>query len=102
MRHNMTPAESRLWQRLRSGRLEGIHFRRQQVIGQFIADFYCHHARLVVEVDGGIHLEQEEYDRSRDESMRAQGLKILRFNNYQVEHEIEQVLAIILDTCRAE
>jgi very-short-patch-repair endonuclease len=55
LRQEMTPAESKLWQRLRAGRLEGFHFRRQQIIGGYIADFYCHAAGLVVEVDGIIY-----------------------------------------------
>jgi very-short-patch-repair endonuclease len=55
----MTPAERLLWQRLRAGRLQGFNFQGQQVIGGFIVDFYCHEADLVVEVDGGVHLEQQ-------------------------------------------
>jgi very-short-patch-repair endonuclease len=58
LRHEMTLAECKLWERLRANRLEGFHFRRQQIIEPYIVDFYCHQAALVIEVDGGIHLDQ--------------------------------------------
>jgi very-short-patch-repair endonuclease len=54
------------WQHLRANQLNGLHFRRQQIIDGFIADFYCHVARLVIEVDGEIHQQQAEYDAERD------------------------------------
>ena len=101
LRQQMTSAESKLWQRLRANRLEGFHFRRQQVIDNYIVDFYCHAAGLVVEVDGGIHLEQEIYDRERDEYLTRRGLKVLRFLNSEVEKEMESVLALILRACQA-
>jgi very-short-patch-repair endonuclease len=100
MRQNMTPAERILWQRLRANRLEGFHFRRQQIIDRFIVDFYCHAADLVVEVDGGSHLEQEAYDRERDAHLAERGLKVLRFLNTEVEKEMESVLAAIFQACR--
>ena len=100
MRQNMTPAERKLWQRLRAGRLEGFHFRRQQVIDGYITDFYCHAAGLVIEVDGDVHLEQQEYDRERDKHLSARGLRVLRFYNTDVNIDIEAVLAVILEACR--
>ena len=66
LRRQMTPAEKLLWRRLRRNQL-GYHFRRQQVIAGFIADFYCDTARLVVEVDGGVHEQQADYDESRND-----------------------------------
>jgi very-short-patch-repair endonuclease len=102
MRQNMTPAEKKLWQRLRAGRLEGFHFRRQQIIDGYIIDFYCHAAGLVVEVDGDIHLEQQEYDRERDKHLSARGLRVLRFYNTDVNKDIEAVLEVILKACREE
>ncbi|RMD61118.1 DUF559 domain-containing protein, partial [Candidatus Parcubacteria bacterium] len=66
MRRNMTPAEKRLWSVLRRNQLDGLHFRRQQIIDGFIVDFYCHAAGLVVEVDGPAHEMQKEYDAERD------------------------------------
>ena len=73
MRRSMTPAEAPLWQRLRAGRLDGFHFRRQQVIGRFISDFYCHQVDLVVEVDGSVHQNQVEYDLARDRYLQERG-----------------------------
>jgi very-short-patch-repair endonuclease len=100
LRQNMTPAELLLWQHLRAGRLQGHHFRRQQIIDRFIVDFYCHKAALVVEVDGGIHLEQQAYDRERELFMKDFGLRVLRFANTEVEHNLEDVLHAILQACR--
>ncbi len=62
MRRDLTPAERKLWARLRAGRLEGIHFRRQPIIEPYIVDFYCHQAKRIIEVDGDIHLNQQDYD----------------------------------------
>ena len=87
-------------QHLRAGRLEGYHFRRQQVIDRFIVDFYCHRADSVVEVDGGVHLDQCEYDRERDLYLRKRGLKVLRFTNTEVNNDLQAVLAIIMDACQ--
>jgi very-short-patch-repair endonuclease len=100
LRRKMTPAEKKLWQRLRAGRLEDFHFRRQQVVHRFIVDFYCHQANLVVEVDGGVHLEQTEYDRERDSYLKARGLCVLRFTNQQVNQNLEGVLTEILGACQ--
>ena len=99
LRRLMTPAEKKLWQYLRAGHLDGFHFRRQQVIGRFIVDFYCHQANLVVEVDGGVHLEQAEYDRERDTYLQSHGFDILRFTNQEVNRSLETVLAVILQAC---
>ena len=59
IRREPTPAERKLWSRLCAGRLEGIHFRRQEIIEPYIFDFYCHQTALVIEVDGDIHLQQQ-------------------------------------------
>lgn len=99
MRRQMTQAESKLWQRLRAGRLESFHFRRQQVIDRYIVDFYCHQTNLVVEVDGDVHLEQAEYDRERDLYLQSLGLMVLRFTNQDVNRNLEGVLTAILEAC---
>jgi very-short-patch-repair endonuclease len=99
LRREMTPAECRLWQFLRAARLEGYHFRRQQIIDKYIVDFYCHQADLVVEVDGGVHQEQEEYDRRRDETLIGRGLTVLRDTNQEVNQNLSGVLALILEAC---
>jgi very-short-patch-repair endonuclease len=102
LRHNMTAAEWILWKYLRAGRLEGFHFRRQQIIDRFFVDFYCHATALVIEVDGGIHTENEAYDQERDQYLQSLGLRILRFTNNDVNHHIEAVLTSILEACKAE
>jgi very-short-patch-repair endonuclease len=96
----MTPAEERLWQHLRAGRLAGFHFRRQQVIDRYIVDFYCYQADLVVEVDGDVHQDQVEYDHERDLYLQGRGLKVLRFTNTDVNGNLESVLARILEICQ--
>jgi len=98
----MTEAEQILWQRLRANRLSGWHFRRQQVIGGFIVDFYCHAASLAVEVDGPVHAMQTGYDVERDRVLTAYGLRVLRLKNRDVLDNIESASQKILDLCRDE
>jgi len=100
LRQNMTPAEKILWDQLRNNRLIGLHFRRQQFIHGYIADFYCHAAGVIVEVDGSIHAEQVEYDAVRDEILTAQNLIVLRFTNDAVKTDIYGVLQQISQVCR--
>jgi very-short-patch-repair endonuclease len=97
MRREPTPAEAKLWFHLRAGRLNGLHFRRQQVIDGFIVDFYCHAAGLVVELDGSVHRLQADYDAERDWILEERGLCILRFSNSQVEIDCPIVLAHIME-----
>jgi very-short-patch-repair endonuclease len=101
MRHEMTPVERKLWAHLRAGHLEGYHFRRQQVIEPYIVDFYCHRTALVIEVDGSVHQEQQEYDQQRDQDLQALGLKVVRFSNTEVNQNLEGVLTEILRLCRS-
>jgi very-short-patch-repair endonuclease len=77
--------------------LRGKRFRRQQPLGPYIVDFYCHDARLVVEVDGGQHVErlQSLWDRERDDYCTEQGLRVLRFFNDEVLRNVDRVLAEI-------
>ncbi len=96
----MTPAEERLWQELRGGRFEGLKFRRQQVIGGYIADFYCDSLGLVIEVDGPVHDEQVEYDRAREEAVNLHGIRIVRFSNDQILNRLSDVLAAIVTAAR--
>jgi len=99
LRKTMTAEEHVLWGHLRANRLHGHHFRRQQIIGRFIADFYCHAANLVVEIDGPIHDDRRSYDRERDAIIAAHGLTILRFHNEQVQQDLTTVLATIAQAC---
>lgn len=101
LRQNMTEAEKILWKELRANRLHGWHFRRQQIIGAFFADFYCHAAALVVEVDGEIHQTQAEYDQERTELIRDYGIQVIRFKNEEIFQQLPQVLAKIDQTCQA-
>jgi very-short-patch-repair endonuclease len=100
LRCEMTPTEAKLWQKLRANRLGGFHFRRQQIIHGTIVDFYCHAADLVVELDGEIHVAQQDYDYERDKHLQGLGLHVLRFDNSDVACDIDKVLAIILDDCQ--
>jgi very-short-patch-repair endonuclease len=95
LRREMTPAEALLWHRLRRNQWKGLHFRRHQVIDGFIVDFYCHAAGLVIELDGSVHETHAAYDAERDEILTRRGLKVLRFSNDRVEHELKTVLAEI-------
>lgn len=95
MRREMTPQERRLWQHLRAGKLNGLHFRRQQIVDGFIADFYCYKARLIVEVDGRVHDMQSEYDAERDAILTARSLHLLRITNTDIDTQILTVLARI-------
>jgi len=95
LRHEMTPAERRLWGYLRANRLEGWHFRRQQVIAGFIVDFYCHQAGLVIEVDGPIHANQQAVDAERTRILAEYGLKVLRTSNQAVMNNPQHVLDCI-------
>ena len=95
MRRLPTPAEAKLWSCLRASRLHGLHFRRQQVIDGFIADFYCHSAGLVVELDGAVHQQRVEYDAERDQILKERGLRISRFPNKEVENNLPAILVQI-------
>ena len=96
LRRQMTEEERILWERLRANRLEGFHFRRQQVIDGFIVDFYCHAAGLVIEVDGGVHQQQVKYDAERDGILASRGLKIIRIQNEDIRQNLEGVLSRIV------
>ena len=97
MRKRQTPAEARLWSRLRNGGMMGVKFRRQVPIGPYIADFASRTARLVIEADGGQHGEQEEADRERTEFLERRGYTVLRFWNHMILNETEAVMDVIAD-----
>ena len=94
LRTNQTPAEDLLWHLLRDRRLLGFKFRRQHQFGDYVADFYCHEARLVIECDGSIHdsNEQWHHDQKRDMHTALRGLRVLRFHNDQIIEDTEGVL----------
>ena len=96
LRKNITEAECTLWKYLRLRQFEGHKFRRQQPIGKYIVDFVCFEKRLVVEVDGGQHSEQIDYDLKRSAWLEKQGFRVLRFWDNQVLKEIEGIKEMII------
>jgi len=97
LRKNMTPSEKKLWDYLKVLENTGYKFRRQHPINHYIVDFYCHPIRLVIEVDGEIHEEPEmkQKDEFREAELETLGLKIIRFNNYDVNLYFEEVVVKI-------
>ena len=95
LRQAATDAEHLLWQRLR-GRQLGVKFRRQHPFNGFVLDFVCLEARLVIELDGGQHAENQAADADRDRQLRQAGFRVLRFWNNQVLQETTAVLEVIL------
>ena len=94
LRRNMTDAERKLWYRLRGDQL-GLKFRRQHPFENYMLDFVCLAAKLIVEVDGGQHLEQAEHDAQRTAALEKAGFRVLRFWNNQVLAEIDSVVEAI-------
>ncbi|PRP67354.1 vitamin B12 dependent-methionine synthase activation domain-containing protein [Nonlabens agnitus] len=93
-RKNPTPAEAKMWEALSNKKLEGYKFRREHIIGMYIADFVCLKKNLIIEIDGGYHenYEQQEKDQERTEWLEDHGFKVIRFKNEQVLNNIESVL----------
>ena len=99
LRKNMTIAEKVLWERVCRNQI-GVRIRRQHPIWKFVADFYCHQVRLVIEIDGNIHLsfENKQYDISRDTILDEFKIQILRFTNDEVLNKTELVVEKIQNT----
>ncbi len=97
LRREMTPAELKLWTRLRAHRVADAHFRPQHAIGNYVADFCAPRRKLIIELDGSQHLEQEEYDTERTAFFASKGYKVLRFWNNDVMKDIDSVLNVIWD-----
>ncbi|HAQ37227.1 MAG TPA: hypothetical protein DCX89_09280 [Saprospirales bacterium] len=98
LRSRMTPPEKELWEVLKNKKLGGYKFRRQHPILKFILDFYCHEAKLGIELDGNIHEipGQEIYDKERTEVLNEFGITIIRFQNDDILNDIERVKLDIL------
>jgi len=92
LRTHQTDAEQRIWYHLRAHRFMGLKFKRQKPLGHYIVDFVCVERRLIIEIDGGQHAEQAEYDQHRDAWLRSQGYTVLRFWNHEVMQQLEGVL----------
>ena len=94
LRNNMTEAEKILWGKLNRKQIPGWRFKAQHPIAQFIVDFYCHKVKLVIEIDGSIHEENEikERDENRTVELEKLGLKVIRFTNNEILNDIETVI----------
>jgi len=99
-RDNPTKAEMVIWEFLKSKKLENFNFRRQHIIGQYIADFVCLDRMLIIEIDGKIHQlpENKESDEIRTQWLESKGFKVIRFTNEQVTIETKKVLNNIIET----
>ena len=95
LRGEMTDAERRLWYRLRAHRFDGVKFKRQVPIGRYVVDFACMSRKVVLEIDGGQHADNEA-DRVRDQQLAEQGFKVLRFWNHDVFQQTLSVLEVIM------
>ncbi|MHC4976394.1 MAG: endonuclease domain-containing protein [Planctomycetota bacterium] len=99
LRKSMTYPERVIWNRVRRGQIGGYKFRRQHPIGPYVADFYCHKAKLVIEIDGLQHNDDWSRDRQRDGYMRSKGLKVVRLTvsdvYKDVDGTIEQIASLL-------
>jgi very-short-patch-repair endonuclease len=100
LRKKMTVCEKILWKRLKDKNIRGVKFRRQHPIGYYIADFYCHEARLVIEVDGPVHSnsERKEHDENRTAELDRLGIRVIRFTNKEIKTNIKRVMQTIRQT----
>ena len=94
LRDNQTGVEKVLWKKLEKNKFENLRFRRQHPIGKFIVDFYCHELLLVIELDGDVHNKPEvaERDAGRQIELEKLGLKVLRFTNLEIIHNMPEIL----------
>ncbi len=97
LRRNQTDAEKQIWKHLRNRRLAGYKFRRQYSVGPYVVDFVCLERWLVVEIDGGGHMEKLQKDERRTASLESHGFTVVRFWNNDVMQNTESVLNVILE-----
>jgi lysyl-tRNA synthetase class 2 len=102
MRKEMTDAERAFWWQVRDRRFYGHKFRRQYLIGKYIADFVCLERRLVVEIDGSQHAERTAYDLARDTFIASQGFRVLCFWNGEILTGLDGVMQVVLDALGGE
>ena len=100
LRKNMTDSELKLWSRIRRRQIFGLQFYRQRPIGNYIVDFYCPRAQLVLEVDGLQHMQElaVRKDNYRDSYLKQQGIKVLKFDNLQVLKQLDAVVEKVCQT----
>lgn len=94
LRENQTEAEEKFWLAVKDNQIEGYKFRRQHPLSIYIADFYCHALKLVIEIDGGYHLDEEQQllDKKRIADLEFQGLNVIRFTNEEVMYRLPEVI----------
>jgi very-short-patch-repair endonuclease len=99
LRLSMTDAEACLWSRLRRHQIKGFMFSRQRIIDNYIVDFFCPAAKLVIEVDGGQHFSSEKVikDKAREDCLHSKGLRVLRFTDTDVLISTDAVVECILN-----
>ena len=105
LRNNPTEAEKVLWEKLRDKKFMGykflfqhpVFYRDNNLLKFFIADFYCHKLRFIIEVDGGVHKNQKEYDQMRTERLSLKNIKVIRVQNTEVLENVNRVLICIKD-----
>jgi len=95
LRKEQTPEEAALWDILRNRRFMNLKFRRQHVIEGFVVDFYCHELRLAIEVDGGVHNRQKDYDELRQSLIEDKGIRFIRVQNEEVNRDVNILLGKI-------
>ena len=99
LRKRATAAEAKLWRRIKARQIEGVKFRRQQPIDNFIVDFVSFEKRIIIELDGGQHARDKDKDVQRDRFSAENGFKVLRFWNNEVMENVEGVLEVIRGSC---
>jgi imidazole glycerol-phosphate synthase subunit HisF len=93
LRKNSTHEELLLWQYLKANKM-GVRFKRQHPISMYIADFYCHELKIIIEVDGSVHnlKEVKESDAVREDDIKSLGIKVIRFTNAEIRNDVEDVI----------
>src|SRR5689334_12466411 len=102
LRKNITKAENRMWYFLRNRRFNGYKFVRQFVIGPYIVDFVCREKNLIIELDGGQHMQAEKYDKRRTYFLEQNGYRVFRVWNNEVFNNIDNVLETIFNLLEDE
>ena len=99
LRHELTPAEKKLWNAIRNRQLDGLKFRRQHPVGRFILDFFCAELRLVIELDGATHLGREDQDAFRQAWLESQRLMVIRCPNHEFLQGVDELLELVWRHC---
>jgi len=94
LREKQTEAEEKFWLAVKDNQIEGYKFRRQHPLSIYIADFYCHALQLVIEIDGGYHLSEEQQilDKKRTADIEFQGLSVIRFTNEEIMSNLKEAI----------